>query len=235
MMPSYDRSEIVAMMWKRGVPEYKMYHVQGIERLCMHVVDELQKAGLQVNRDYVTAAALLHDIALAVIPDDMTPNHCFVGADMARALGYPEEVARCIECHESIMDREMGKDLGVKMIRDHYIPETLEEKIIFLGDHAMVVLGECARDLWGDRFSMAKSNFPYMQKAYRRWANKEIDPSHPAIIFTQKIDDEMRQYLTREGWEAADVQTWVKKMQAAFPVAGVQFPFDYADDIVIPV
>ena len=235
MMPSYDREEIVAMMWRRGVPEYKMYHVQGIERLCMYVVDELQKTGHEVNRNYVTAGALLHDIALSVNPDDETPNHCAVGGRMVRELGYPDEVARCVEGHESIMDRQMGMDLAVDMIRDHYVPETWEEKVVFYCDHAMVVLGECVKDLWADRFSMAKSNYPYMQQVYRKWANKEIGPDHPAIIFTQKIDDEMRRYLKREAWEAEDVQQWVRQMQAAIPKAGLKFPFDYADGLVVPV
>jgi putative nucleotidyltransferase with HDIG domain len=234
-MPSYDRDEIVNMMWKRGVPAYKMYHVQGIERLCMHIVDELQKEGHTVNRDYVTAGALLHDIALAVISDDETPNHCAVGGRMVRELGYPEEVARCVECHESIVDRRMGEDLAVDMIRDHYLPETWEEKVVLYGDNAMVVLGECVRDLWADRFSMARSKYPYLVKAYRRWANKEVGADNPMVIYTQKIDDEMRRYLTREAWEADDVQVWVKKMQAAFPQAGIKFPFDYAEELVVPV
>jgi putative nucleotidyltransferase with HDIG domain len=234
-MPSYDRNEIVEMMWQRGVPAYKMYHVQGIERLAMHIVDALQADGHPVNRDYVMAGALLHDIALAVIPDDMTPNHCAVGGRMARELGYPEEVARCIECHESILDRQMGQDLGVEMIRDRYVPETWEEKVVLYADNAMVVLGECARDLWADRFSMARSKYPYLVKAYRRWAGTEVGPDHPVVLYTQQIDDEMRRYLKREAWEAGEVQEWVTKMQAAFPAAGIQFPFDYADDIVIPV
>lgn len=233
--PSYKREDIVALMWARGVPAYKMYHVQAIERLCMFIVDELQKAGHSVNRDYVTAGALLHDIALSEITDDLTPNHCAVGGRMARELGYAEEVARAIECHESIMDRQMGKDLAVDMVRDHYIPETWEEKVVFYGDHVMVVLGECVRDLWADRFSVAKSNVPYMQKCYRRWANKEVGADHPAIIFTQKNDDEMRRYLTPEAWNSEEVQQWVRKMQAAFPEAGIDFPFDYAEDATIPV
>ena len=230
--PSFVRGDIVASLEEKGVPEYKIYHSQAIEALCMHMVDEMQNAGIRVNRNTVTAGALLHDIALAVIPDDETPNHCAVGGRMVRALGYPEEVARCVECHEGIVSREMGADLRVDMTRDHYRPVTWEEKLVFYGDHAVLVFGECAVDLWSDRDSMAKAKYPYLVKVYRRWANKEIGPDHPSVVMTQKLDEEMRPFLTRAAVE--DVMPMVRRMQAAFKEAAIPFPFDYSPDVVIP-
>ena len=230
--PSYNYDDIVTLLSDKGVPEYKIYHCIAVEAVSMHLVDEIQKSGYDIDRGIVSTGALLHDIGVSVTGDDLTPNHCAIGGRIARDLGYPEEVARCIECHEGIFSNETGRELQVDMVREHYRPETWEEKAVFYADHALLVFGECEVNPWSDRYSMARAKYPYLVKVYRRWADEEITPGHRDMIVTQQLDEEMRRFLTPKAIE--DVRPQVREMQAAFPREGVVFPFDYATDIEIP-
>jgi putative nucleotidyltransferase with HDIG domain len=229
-LPDYD--DIVTLLAQRGVPEYKIYHSIAVEAVAMHLVDEIHKSGYPVDRSVVSRGALLHDIGISLTGDDLTPNHCAVGGRIARGLGYPEQVARCIECHEGIFSSETGRDLQVDMVREHYRPETWAEKAVFYADHSLLVFGECDVDPWSDRYSLARAKYPYLVKVYNRWAGQEIAPGHRDMIATQQLDDEMRQFLTPEAIER--VRPKVEEMRSAFSRAGIQFPFDYAADIQIP-
>lgn len=229
--PPFDYDDIITLLYERGVPDHKVHHSIAVEAIAMHLVDEVEKS-FPIDRVIVSTGALLHDIGISVTLDDLTPNHCAIGSRIAREMGYPEQVARCIECHEGIFSAQTGRELKVDMVREHYCPQTWEEKAVFYADHALLVFGECGVDPWSDRHSMARAKYPYLVKVYKRWAGREVTPDHPDMRMTQAIDDEMRQFLTREAIE--DVSPKVMEMQAAFLREGIAFPFDYASDIQIP-
>ena len=71
--------------------------------------------------------ALLHDVGISQIQKDDMPEHAFIGAQIARDAGYPEEVARCIELHDFAgLTKEYveGANLPCVIDKDDKLPVT---------------------------------------------------------------------------------------------------------------
>jgi uncharacterized protein len=101
---------------------------------CRAVTDvALEYAGVnpEVNFLLVEQGAMLHDIGRSVTH---AIDHAQRGADLLRAQGFPEEVARIVECHTGAgLTADECTVLGLAP-RD-CIPTTTEEKIVTHADN----------------------------------------------------------------------------------------------------
>jgi len=116
---------------------------------------------------------MLHDIGRSRSHDI---DHAVKGAEIARELGLQEELVHIIERHigAGIPDDE-AKELGLPP--GHYVPETLEEKIVAYADK--LIAGRCEVDI-----SVTMKDF----------ANR-LGEDHPSIKRLHDLDVEMRRLL----------------------------------------
>ena len=129
---SPDRLKAVALMAEVGLPLYKIHHSIVIGDVALLIADGVEKLeGVKVDRYVCEMGALLHDVGISQIQKDDMPEHAFIGAQIARDAGYPEEVARCIELHDFAgLTKEYveGANLPCVIDKDDKLPVTWEEK-----------------------------------------------------------------------------------------------------------
>lgn len=101
---------------------------------CRAVTDcalEYAKRNPEINFDLVLAGAMLHDIGRS---STHTIHHAQAGADLLRRMGYPEVLARIVECHTGAgLTADECTLLGLAP-RD-CVPRTTEEKIVTHADN----------------------------------------------------------------------------------------------------
>ncbi len=116
---------------------------------------------------------MLHDIGRSRSHD---VDHAAKGAEITRELGLPEELVHIIERHigAGIPDNE-AKKLGLP--EGHYIPETLEEKIVTYADK--LIAGRCEVDICVTIQDFAA----------------KLGENHPSIQRLHNLDVEMRSLL----------------------------------------
>lgn len=84
-------------------------HTRAVTRICMASADILQELhGVRVNRDYLIAAALLHDIDkyITITVDEKGKHvrdtkfvHGYIQAKIAQDVGIPDEIAHAVLVH----------------------------------------------------------------------------------------------------------------------------------------
>jgi len=96
-----------------------MAHSRQVMNIALALTDNLNDRSL-VNRELVTAAALLHDIAKTRTIESGELRHDLIGGDMMRALGF-DDLASIIESH---------------IFLDNFSPDTKveEREIVFYAD-----------------------------------------------------------------------------------------------------
>lgn len=81
----------------------------------------------------VETGAMLHDIGRSITH---TIQHAQAGADLLRSMGFPEEIARIVECHTGAgLTADECTLLGLAP-RD-CMPRTIEEKIVTHADNLL--------------------------------------------------------------------------------------------------
>ena len=126
-----------------------------------------------MNIRLVEAGALLHDIGRSRSHD---VDHVVRGVEVARELGLPENLVHIIERHvgAGIPDEE-AKELGFP--DGHYVPESLEEKIVTYADK--LIAGHCEVDI----------EVTISQLAVK------LGSDHPSIQRLRDLDAEMKKLL----------------------------------------
>ncbi|MGN0098820.1 MAG: HDIG domain-containing metalloprotein [Candidatus Methanomethylophilaceae archaeon] len=95
------------------------------------VADEMTSRISGVDRDLVTAGALLHDIGRSV---DHSILHAYYGAEIAERLGLPSSLVNIILKHTGAgLDEQDVEEMGLPQA--DYMPRTLEEKIVAHADN----------------------------------------------------------------------------------------------------
>jgi len=137
--------ECLAILREAGCTESVVMHVRMVERVAVAITRRIMErggggspgggtragAGTRVDPDLVRAGALLHDIGRTRTHGI---RHAIEGAELARRLGLPEELALIIERHVGAgVDREEAERLGLPP--KDYLPRTLEEKIVAHADN----------------------------------------------------------------------------------------------------
>lgn len=135
------KEECLKILKDNNVPDNIITHTKAVCDFSMKVVDLLEKKRINVNRDLVAAAALLHDIRKV-----NSNAHEVEGFELIKSLGFPE-VALVIRKH------------GLANVhKEEFIPKTWEEKIVFYAD----------KRLKGDKIVSVEERFEDARKRYNK-------------------------------------------------------------------
>jgi uncharacterized protein len=141
--------------------------------MALRIANQLKFRGHDVDIRLVETGALLHDIGRSRSHD---VDHVVKGVDIAREMGLSENLVHIIERHvgAGIPDDE-AKELGFP--HGHYIPESLEEKIVTYADK--LIAGRCEVNI--------DVTIGYFED--------KLGPEHPSIQRLKDLDAEMKKLL----------------------------------------
>jgi len=144
--------ECIGMLERAGCSKKVIEHLKQVEKIAAAIArkmiarceaaapqeEERAMCRVFVDVDLVRAGALLHDIGRGRTHG---MHHAVAGAELARELGLPEELALIIERHIGAgVEREEAVRLGLPP-RD-YLPLTVEEKIVAHADNLAGKVGK---------------------------------------------------------------------------------------------
>jgi HD superfamily phosphodiesterase len=231
----YSRKKAVDLLTEEGVPEYKIWHDTALADFARQVVKKVEEIeGIQVDGTVVDAGCMMHDLGIGRTKDDLSPIHITIGGRILREKGWPELVARCVECHEfaGIDDAVEAADMGIdEMGRSSYRIETWEEKIVAWADHFIGTAYECMGDPWADPYAVVKTNYPYLRTVVMRWSGKVVDVNHPGLKRVYKLQNEMMRYTDKSFVQERALIAVIKAMQEAIQDYGLKLPYPYAADL----
>jgi len=230
----YTKDYIIELLRKAGLHEYKILHSLAVASLAFKIAKEVEKAGHPIDMKTVRSGALLHDIGISQTIDDASPSHAAIGGELVRKYGYSEEVARCVQDHEAVVaTQEEGKQIGMQMNRDSFLPQTWEEKIVAYADLALFIVSECLRekDFWENSHCAEKAFFPYLQEVFRKYSTIEVDSKHPFLQREYAFHQEMKKYIKPEFFEDEEYKKVVGQMHKAQKAYGLKLPFPYAEKL----
>jgi uncharacterized protein len=163
-MPDQLRKKCEMLLREAGCSKKVIVHC-GVVRDC---ACEYAQRNPSVDFSLVEEGALLHDIGRG---STHTIAHAQAGADLLRAKGFPEKLARIVECHTGAgLTAEECSELGLEP-RD-CMPATIEEKIVCHADN--LVAG--SRRITIDE-SIASSSFlpvKFQERMYRLSVEVEL-------------------------------------------------------------
>ena len=193
-MPVAGREDIVKILQETGSPSALIEHVSTVCERALKIADQVEAAGLPVDKPVVQAGALMHDMGVPfqkgepiVIPewgnkaqglltDSLT--HPILGFEVAGQYGFPMSVRRCILCHTPGPTREECQMLGIPPPEEELIPVTIEEKIVMYADFvtwaAMLGLNP-----WRDGRGMAEAGIPYFNYFWREATGTSLTMDGP--------------------------------------------------------
>jgi uncharacterized protein len=134
------------------------------EAVCDCAMEYARKCDC-ADQELVRTGALLHDIGRGVTHGI---DHAQKGADLLRKMGFPENVARIVECHTGAgMTTDECVALGLAP-RD-CMPRTIEEKIV---THADNLISGTKRVTIDESIASAKHLPKKIQKRMRRLSDE---------------------------------------------------------------
>jgi uncharacterized protein len=232
----YSRERAIDLLRAKGVPEYKVWHDIALAEVARQVAGKVEESGQKVDKAIIDAGCILHDLGVCITKDDLSPSHAMYGARIIRECGYPESVARCVECHElaGIDDSSEAADLGIEdMERPSYKIVTWEERIVTWADAFIGITAECMLDPWADRYALIKIAYPYIRTVVMRWSGKVAGIEHPAFRRLQSLQEQMMPYTDRSILVDEATMIAIKTMHSTQRAWGLKLPFPYEKDLVI--
>jgi len=232
----YYRERAIDLLRGKGVPEYKVWHDIALAEVARQVAGRVEGTGQKVDRAVIDAGCVLHDLGVCVTRDDLSPSHATHGARIIREFGYPEPVARCVECHElaGIDDASEAADLGIKdMGRPSFKIVTWEERIVTWADAFIGIAAECMLDPWADPHALVKIAYPYVRTVVMRWSGKAAGIEHPSFRRLQTLQEQMMPYTDRSILTDGATVIAIKAMHSAQRAWGLELPFPYAKDLIV--
>ena len=134
------KEECLRILKESNVPDNIIAHCKAVGDFAMTVADKLESRGINVNRDLILAAALLHDIKKLSLND-----HVIEGSEYIISLGFAE-VANIIKKH------------GLAHLdNDDFKPKSWEEKAVFYAD----------KRVKNDRVVSVEERFSYIRQRYK--------------------------------------------------------------------
>lgn len=137
------------------------------EMVCRKALECADRRNLEVDRDFVREASMLHDIGIVgcdapsiyCVGSEPYIRHGVIGGDMLRAEGLP--------MHARVCERHTGSGLTAKEIEEgcmplphmDFLPESLEEKLICYADKFYSKSGDPREEKSLDRIRRSMSKF----------------------------------------------------------------------------
>ncbi len=143
------KEECLKILKDNKVPDNIIAHSKAVCDIAMKIADLLEKRNINLNRDLVAAAALLHDIKKVNSSD-----HVIEGYEFIKSLGFPE-VASVVRKH------------GLQHVNsEEFMPKSLAEKIVFYAD----------KRVKNDKIVSVEQRFEYVKQRYNHYdVQKEYD------------------------------------------------------------
>jgi uncharacterized protein len=111
-------------------PNHVIDHCINVTRIALRIGSQLIFRGHEIDMRLVEAGGLLHDIGRSKTHN---VDHAVIGAELLREMGMPEELLLIVERHIGAgIPEDEAVELGLP--ERHYLPETLEEKIVAYAD-----------------------------------------------------------------------------------------------------
>jgi|TARA_B100002003_G_C13951665_1_gene461373 putative nucleotidyltransferase with HDIG domain len=111
-----SKEECISILTNNKTPSNVIEHCKAVCEVAEETADKLIKKGIKINKELVSASALLHDI------ERIKENHIEKGAKLLKSLGF-QEVSEVMSKHS------LYRPDGIKTE-----PITFEEKIVFYAD-----------------------------------------------------------------------------------------------------
>lgn len=221
------RLKAVALCAEVGLPLYKIHHSLVIGDVALLMAREvIRQTGADVNLETVEIGAVLHDVGISQESDDASPEHAYVGGQLARAAGFSEEIARSIELHDCggfVKEVVQELDLPRTVNKDDLLPETWEDKLVSYADLIISLEGESKIDVWNDETGPARGIYPYMASIYQHRRGLLFPTNHPQLAYVNKFNKEMVRFAPRDQYETLRPQ--LDRMVRSIRAAGLTYPF----------
>jgi uncharacterized protein len=188
------REDIIKILEETGSPPTLIQHVSTVCDRAMRVADQVEAAGIPVDRQVLEAGALMHDMGIPsqtgnpiTVPewgeraqglrsDNLV--HPILGFELAGKYGFPMSVRRCVLCHTPGPTREECRMLGIDPPDEELMPITIEENIVMYADFitwaAMLGL-----DPWKDPRQMAEAGIPYFNYYWQKATGTTLSRDGP--------------------------------------------------------
>lgn len=128
-----DSKEAIRILKEEGCSTEVLNHVRAVRDVSMEIAENIEKSGVDVDKNLVEVGALLHDIGRSKTHDI---KHGVEGSKILKERGL-EKIVPIAENHlgAGIAKEEAEKlDLPEK----DFLPSSLEEKIVTYGDNLIV-------------------------------------------------------------------------------------------------
>jgi len=179
------KEKIISILELFKLSEAKIKHSIEAAELAIEISKKYkEKQKKVVNLKVVEAGALLHDIGLSKTPDDCSPEHAAIGGDIIRKIGFPESVARCAETHEGFTHKEAERlKFPILPLKETYIPQTIEEKIVSASDSFLTLLKETSEviDPWENPEKSLDLVYSYLRQICKNKLNKDLTKGDPFV------------------------------------------------------
>lgn len=139
----------VAMMEHIAAHSIQVYHV------ATTLTDMFIRRGIQLNRDLVSAGALLHDIT-KTRSIETGENHAATGSELVCSLGYPE-VSRIVAQHVRLDERAVNTPVREEEIVNYADKRVIHTRIGSLADRLRYIMKRYGTDR--DRRNTIRSMF----------------------------------------------------------------------------
>ena len=141
------KKDCLAILNKNKTPSNVIEHSKKVCKVAEEIAEKLIKNGVDLNKDLVIAAALLHDIERA--KDD----HVAEGANLLKRMGF-KEISEVVKKHSLYKLQQRNRQ-----------PKTWEEKIVFYADKRVM----------GNKIVSLKKRFKALEKIYKVNLSKELE------------------------------------------------------------
>ena len=132
-----DEEQAIGLL-KKYAPSEKVFeivykHVKAVQELALEIASEIP----DVDMDFISVAALLHDIGRFKVEfPDKKVQHGVIGAEILRKEGLDEKFALVCKRHVGVgISKEDIKIKGLDLPMKDYLPVSKEEKIISHADN----------------------------------------------------------------------------------------------------
>jgi putative nucleotidyltransferase with HDIG domain len=119
-----DETECFRLLREKQTPQPVIDHCRAVLSMAERITPFLLRRGIHIDREFVRAGALLHDIART------HPDHARTGAFWIRAEGYPK-IAKIIAEHEQLPARHGS---STARAGDSAVLRLDESAVVFLAD-----------------------------------------------------------------------------------------------------
>ena len=123
----------LGLLRRAGVAPDDVSHCERVRLMALNIAGRID---VPLNLELVARGGLLHDLGKAKGRAD---DHGYLGAQLGRNFGLPEEILRIMETHvKAGLSEEEALEAGIP-VKD-YTPRTLEEKIVVYADKLVDIL-----------------------------------------------------------------------------------------------